>query len=259
MQKPDHERGLMNRYKPRIPEQATRLFFFLVVVIALLVSARSFLIPDDFGEFGHYRASAVEQEIANEIRFAGSAVCADCHDDFVEIKAGGFHRNVSCETCHGPAAAHVEDDEAIDLRLPRGRTYCPVCHEYLPSRPTGFPQIVSDSHNPLKPCIQCHQPHDPKPPETPKECSACHATISRTKMVSHHAYVECVQCHATPEEHKTDPREFLPRKPNSRSFCGSCHSDDSDGPLGVPTVDMISHGNGYVCWQCHYPHLPETQ
>jgi len=23
----------------------------------------------------------------------------------------------------------------------------------------------------------------------------------------------------------------------------------------VPTVDMATHGEKYVCWQCHYPHM----
>jgi hypothetical protein len=24
---------------------------------------------------------------------------------------------------------------------------------------------------------------------------------------------------------------------------------------GVPTIDMDTHGEKYVCWQCHYPHM----
>ncbi len=248
----------MKLFKSRIPEQATRLLILLVLVITLIITVRSRLVPEDFGEYGHYRASAVEQALAHEIKFAGQIACADCHDDLTETKAEGFHRNVACEVCHGPAAAHVEDDESVELRVPRGRGYCPLCHEYLPSRPTGFPQIVANSHNPLTPCIECHNPHDPEPPRTPAECAACHATIARTKLVSHHAYVECVQCHETPDEHKVDPREFIPHKPNSRQVCGRCHGEDADSPSGIPRVDMITHGEAYVCWQCHYPHLPET-
>ena len=25
----------------------------------------------------------------------------------------------------------------------------------------------------------------------------------------------------------------------------------------IPRVDMATHGERYVCWQCHYPHSPE--
>jgi ribosomal protein S27AE len=27
----------------------------------------------------------------------------------------------------------------------------------------------------------------------------------------------------------------------------------------VPKVDFASHGEKYLCWQCHYPHLPEIE
>jgi hypothetical protein len=153
----------------------------------------------------------------------------------------------------------VEDDEAVELLLPRERGYCPLCHEYLPSRPTGFPQVVAASHNPIRPCIQCHDPHDPKPPETPRECAACHATIARTKSVSHHAYVDCTTCHETAEEHKVSPRAFIPTKPSGRDFCGGCHGRRADSEPGIPRVDLLEHGANYECWQCHYPHLPEAR
>ena len=255
----DDDGGLEKRERFGFPEQVKRLFPLLIIVVALIVSARSFLIPEDFGEYGHFRASALEEAVLREMKYAGRAACADCHDDLVEIKARGFHKNVACEVCHGPAAAHIEDDEAVELRVPRERGYCVLCHEYLPSRPTGFPQIVADTHNPRTPCFECHEPHDPKPPETPQNCSACHATIARTKLVSHHANVDCIVCHETSEGHKIDPRDFIPPKPTTRAFCGSCHGEDADSSPRIPRVDMDSHGTGYVCWQCHYPHLPETQ
>ncbi|MFQ5825656.1 MAG: cytochrome c3 family protein, partial [bacterium] len=197
--------------------------------------------------------------VSQEIQYAGHEVCAECHDDIMAVKSAGYHKNVACEVCHGPAAAHTEDPGTVELQAPRGRGYCPLCHEYLPSRPTGFPQIVSASHNPIKPCITCHEPHDPKPSETPKECSACHATIARSKAISHHAYVPCTRCHETSEEHKLSPRQFLPSKPDTREFCGGCHAEDAASPKGTPRVDMVAHGERYVCWQCHYPHLPEAR
>lgn len=249
----------MTKSPSRIPEQATRLIILLVVAVTALVTARAILIPEDFGEYGHFRSSAIDENISVPIKYAGQAICADCHDDVVEVKEVGYHRGVACEVCHGPAAAHVEDEESVELRVPRGRGYCPLCHEYLPSRPTGFPQVVSASHNPIQPCVRCHEPHDPTPPETPQECSACHATIARTKSVSHHAYVECTQCHETPVEHKISPRVSIPTKPNDRAFCGGCHSRGVDAPPGTPTVNMVDHGENYVCWQCHYPHLPQAR
>lgn len=243
----------------QIPEQGKRLFVLGLILVAGLIGVRLALVPADFGKFGHFRASAVDEIVAEEISYAGHDICLDCHDDIVETKSGSYHRNLSCEVCHGPAAAHTEDPESVELTAPRGRGYCPLCHEYLPSRPTGFPQIVSASHNPIKPCISCHNPHDPKPPETPKECSACHAEIARSKSISHHAYVPCTRCHQTPEEHKSQPRDHLPSKPKTRAFCGGCHDLNADSPKGIPRIDLATHEDRYVCWQCHYPHLPEAR
>jgi len=243
----------------RIPEQVKRLSIMAVVMLALFFPVRIMLIPSDFGETGHYRASALDENSALDVVYAGHAVCFDCHDEIVETKSQGFHRNVACETCHGPAAAHAEDPDITKLRVPRERGYCPLCHEYLPSRPTGFPQIVSASHNPMQPCITCHNPHDPVPPETPKECAACHAEIARTKAVSHHVYIPCTRCHETPDEHKMDPRAVRPTIPMTREFCGGCHAEDAPSDKGIRRVDMVGHEPRYVCWQCHYPHLPEAR
>lgn len=240
------------------PEQVKRLVAVLVLFVVLFIPVRNLLIPDDFGQYGHYRASALEENANAEIRYAGHAICYECHDDVVDLKASGYHRGVGCETCHGPAAAHIDDPD-VQLNAPRGRGYCPLCHEYLASRPTGFPQIVSASHNPLKPCITCHDPHDPVPPETPKECEACHAAIARTKAVSHHVYVPCTRCHEAPEEHKVSPRKHLPTKPTSRESCGACHGEDAVGSDAIARVDLATHNQRYVCWQCHYPHLPEAR
>lgn len=245
----------------RIPEQLRRLPVLLLIVVTCLLFVRARFIPSDFGKYGHYRAAALDENAARPIHYAGHAACADCHDDEPAAKAMGKHRNVACETCHGPAAAHVDDSDILPT-APRERNFCPVCHEYLPSRPTGFPQIVSASHNPMKPCISCHDPHAPVPPQTPEECSACHGSIARTKALSPHHYVECTRCHETPEGHKTDPRRFRPSRPATREFCGECHSKDgaTDFTLDVGLkVDMRTHGEGYVCWQCHYPHLPEAR
>ena len=242
----------------KIPEQIKRLVIITVILLFILVVVRSVLIPSDFGIYGHYRALAVDEIVTQKIHYAGQKACLECHDDIGEIKTAGYHKNLSCEVCHGAAVMHTEDPEIIP-QAPRGRGYCPICHEYLPSRPTGFPQIVSASHNPMRACITCHNPHDPKPPEPPKECEACHAEIAATKSLSHHVYIPCVRCHEASEEHKIRPREFPAVKPLSREFCGQCHAADTAAEKGIPKIDLATHEPRYVCWQCHYPHLPEIQ
>ncbi|MBU1185947.1 MAG: hypothetical protein KKD56_00370 [Acidobacteria bacterium] len=242
-----------------IPEQVKRLLIPVSILILSFILLRSFLIPPDFGKYGHYRASAVDEIAAKDIKYIGQEACEDCHDDVVAKKNMSYHRNVMCEVCHGPSAAHIEDPDGNKLSAPRERGYCPLCHEYIPARPTGFPQIVSESHNPMKACIACHDAHDPAPPEVPKECEACHAEIARTKAVSHHMEVSCTRCHETSEEHKVDPRNFRPSKPMTREFCGSCHAQKADASKELTRIDLATHGERYVCWQCHYPHLPESK
>ena len=242
-----------------LPEQVRRLSVLLILLIAAFLIVRSLLVPADFGKYGHFRATAVDEIISQDMHYSGSEACGECHEDIKENKTKGYHRNISCEVCHGPGYAHTQDPSEVVLEAPRERGYCPLCHEYLPSRPTGFPQIVSASHNPMKPCINCHEPHDPKPPEVPRECDACHAEIARTKSLSHHVYVSCTQCHNVPENHKISPRDNLPSKPGTREFCGSCHARQTEDTKGIPQIELESHNSRYVCWQCHYPHLPEAR
>ncbi|NIO29882.1 MAG: hypothetical protein GTO29_15165 [Candidatus Latescibacteria bacterium] len=251
--------GDLNAKVGKIPQQLKSLFVLFLVLISLFFLLRHFFTPDTFGKYGHYRAAAIDSIMSQPLRYAGAQLCMECHDDIYALKIESYHRDVSCEGCHGPAIAHTEDPSEFVPPAPRERGYCPLCHEYNPSRPTGFPQIDLTSHNPPKPCIDCHDPHDPKPPHTPEQCSACHAEIYRTKAVSHHAPLLCTRCHEAPEAHKDQPRMHLPSKPTSRTFCGECHAMEADSPKDIPRIMMSDHGIGYVCWQCHYPHYPEVR
>jgi DnaJ-class molecular chaperone len=240
----------------RSREQIQRLAMVVAVIAGLVLVARFVVIPQSYFSTPMHQASTVKREAQKPIHFAGMATCRECHTDEYDIKTKGYHKGLACETCHGPANAHAEDPMNVKPYAPRDRSFCPKCHAYDRSRPTGFPQINPTIHNPLKPCITCHNPHDPKPPETPHECSACHAQIARTKDVSSHALLPCSTCHTASEQHKITPRSALPTKPETREFCGQCHATGAANP-DAPKVDMAAHGSTYLCWQCHYPHLPE--
>lgn len=242
-----------------MPQQLTRLLVLFAALAGGLIAARHFLVPPTFGERGHYRGAALETIAGQPLHYAGREACALCHSEQVEIHQRGLHQGVACEVCHGAAAAHAEAPTENPLSAPRERGYCPLCHGYNASRPTGFPQIDPVAHNPLRPCIKCHNPHQPTPPHVPEECSACHGEIARTKAVSRHALLPCVRCHATPVQHKITPRQVRPEKPRTREFCGECHARAARGPEEAPRVDMETHGGRYLCWQCHYPHYPELE
>jgi len=241
-----------------MPDQVRRLIIVFAVAISALLVARSFLVPETFGKYGHYRAEAVDFEAAKPIGYAGHMICAECHDDIAALKQNSCHESISCETCHGPGAEHAEDPDVARPELPRARERCLLCHEYDPARPTGFPQVVS-THNAPDPCVGCHAPHDPALPQPATSCSACHASIARTVEVSHHSTLDCGTCHEAQEEHLTQPRAALPTKPNERSTCEACHAEGAPSPSEVPRIEPDTHWHGTLCWQCHYPHFPEAR
>ena len=241
----------------KIPQQVVVLSAIAVVVGGSFLGLRALFVPESFGKYGHYRANAVDTVAKLPISYAGAKVCAECHDEEDRIKSQGFHKNVSCEVCHGPGAGHVEDPGTIKPTAPRERGLCPLCHNYSPSRPTGFPQIVTAQHNPGKPCMTCHKPHDPVPPNVPKDCNACHRGIASQKQVSPHASLECATCHQVPKEHSANPRAFTVGKPKENKSCEQCHANKSAQTASpIPQV-APDHAGRYLCWDCHYPHFPE--
>jgi hypothetical protein len=245
----------MKTRPPWIPDALWRLIIAFAIIIAVVIVVRM-LIPPELKDKAMHYSSTVDRESAKPVRYAGSSICAECHEEF-ELKKKGYHLNLSCETCHGPSVKHTEDPSAVKPDVPRKREFCTHCHVYDPSRPTGFPQINPAAHNPMQPCVGCHNPHDPKPPKTPEECRACHEEIARTKSVSPHVMLECTVCHGVPQEHKLSPRAVKATIPAGRDFCGTCHSKES-AVKGTPKIDILTHNEKYVCWQCHYPHMPEV-
>ncbi len=144
----------------KIPPQITRLLLVTVAIIVAYFTARHFLVPSSFGQFGWYRADALKDYQALPIHYGGQAACADCHDEVVKKRAKAKHRSVPCETCHGPLQAHVDDATVKPPKITDGR-FCVRCHEASPSRPEKFPQVVLADHSPGQKCTECHKPHLP--------------------------------------------------------------------------------------------------
>lgn len=244
----------------KLPEQIVRILIIIAIFVGSLLVIRGFVIPATLKDNDLHIKDTIKRELEKGIKYGGIALCHECHEDQHNTLKSGYHKNLSCETCHGPAEnhGHGDDPSANKPHKPGKREFCLICHEYNSSRPTGFPQVNPSLHNPVKPCIGCHKSHDPVPPHIPKECGACHAEIEKTKMVSNHALLECTTCHTVPERHRVEPRSVKATKPDRRDFCGKCH-DEGSSVAETPKINISTHGEKYLCWQCHYPHLPEAK
>ena len=145
-----------------IPPQLTRLAIAFAIFITLFLVLRSCLVPDSFGQYGHYRGDSLTEIATIEIHYAGQDACLECHQDIEDMKQKDVHSTIRCETCHGPGKNHVLSGEAAEILRPDSREFCGVCHEKnAAKRQTAIVQIKLSEHNTGKKCIECHNPHQP--------------------------------------------------------------------------------------------------
>ena len=144
-------------------EHLFRLALLFLAGFALFLVLRGLLVPEGFGEIGHYRVGALADNRDRQPVFAGQSACADCHGDVADRKAAGRHVTVGCEACHGPQAAHAgaDDPSASRPEKPDLTNLCLVCHRPNVAKPAGFPSVDPKEHNPGASCHDCHEPHDP--------------------------------------------------------------------------------------------------
>jgi hypothetical protein len=145
-----------------MPPQIKRLLPLFAIFIGLFLLVRHLLIPDSFGEFGHYRGLAIQENAAALPHYAGKEACAECHDDMAASLASDAHAGIACETCHGPGLDHVNYPDSIEIKKPAGREFCALCHALNPARNKDVVvQIDVKDHNIENDCIECHNPHMP--------------------------------------------------------------------------------------------------
>lgn len=143
----------------KLPPQITRLLLLTVGIVSAYFVARYILTPTTFGQYGHYRGAALEEVAAREPLFAGKKSCDECHSDTLQKLGKAEHKSLSCETCHGPARAHVDNPDVTLTKLTF--SHCVRCHERDPSRPAWLKQINSRNHYNGQRCAECHIAHQP--------------------------------------------------------------------------------------------------
>lgn len=173
------------------------LWMLLLLVVAGgagFMFVRGQMIPEDFGEFGPYRAAAMTELAARPSRFQEDATCLECHQDVGEERAEAVHITVRCVHCHGLGEKHIaqarkaEEVEGatidpaaewdgdfmtkVDLYITEDRAICLSCHEEVVGMPEDFQKINVAEHleemeasepESRETCFECHGGHDTAP------------------------------------------------------------------------------------------------
>ena len=142
----------------------------LVMIIGALVAGfalvRSFLIPESFGTYGHYRGDNLAEQMTMPLVHMESVFCRDCHQDQHTGWRGGNHRAVNCEVCHGHWEIH--NGNLKTMTAVKSNDACLLCHQVLTGRPVSVKQIQSfdihraekeDAKKDVQTCVDCHNPH----------------------------------------------------------------------------------------------------
>lgn len=154
-----------------------RLVLVLVVFFIVAVSVGLWATPASWNyelDYWFRRDALVDIEQLPLI-YGGNESCVTCHEAASKKLASQPHKGLSCESCHGPLADHVEADKRVAAaQVDRSRWQCENCHAEQINRPRGFPQFSEtgeigkdvEKHKDLDdetPCLKCHDAHNPTP------------------------------------------------------------------------------------------------
>jgi DmsE family decaheme c-type cytochrome len=199
-----------------------------------------------------------QSSTASEEEFVGNETCLDCHDDIAEAFSENVHmknaESASCESCHGPGAAHAEDGETALIYNPKTGYNAAEPNNCLSCHQGG--SFESESHTAhwdvANGCSDCHTIHSDAPKLLAKQeeklCVDCHQDIMAQMMLpSHHPVKEglmkCTDCHNVHGEKST-----FASTDNYNDMCYSCHPA-KEGPFVYEHQPVEED-----CRTCHTPH-----
>jgi hypothetical protein len=142
-------------------QHVLRIAGLFVLAIAGFLAWRSWMVADDFGVYGHYRAGAIADAAAITPVYAGQATCVVCHEEAQQVRASGRHAQIACEACHGPLGTHARGETDVAPIRPSSRGVCITCHASRLGLPKSFPRVVVNDHSEAGPCTECHKSHAP--------------------------------------------------------------------------------------------------
>lgn len=220
--------------------------------------------------------------LSAETDYIGVETCKNCHEEKYQSFTKSPHGkkaiaaapvNVQgCETCHGPGAAHVREEQGENKEKAAGKTeekdievtkdirdfektepaaeragVCLSCHEN--SRPLAFWDSGKHKKNDVA-CNDCHSIHEKNIYTKEYEiCTKCHLDIkSQINKISRHPIkegkVNCSDCHA---QHGSTGLSMI-RADSVNELCYTCHAEKRGPYLWEhPPVEEN-------CANCHTPH-----
>jgi DmsE family decaheme c-type cytochrome len=205
--------------------------------------------------------------------YAGSELCAVCHEDIAKAFAKSPHHVIdvdkhhgfegrACESCHGPAQKHTESADAAEVRDPAKLTaaaadkICLSCHL---NQPTHVGRLQSSHAKDAVACTSCHKVHangpnglvERAPAAVNAQCAGCHADVwAQFQKPNHHKLPEgamtCVDCH---NPHGSLRPAMMQSFAANEPGCLNCHGDKR-GPFTFEHGPVRFEG----CATCHEPH-----
>lgn len=172
----------------------------------------------------------------------GSESCAKCHSNITrgfhdathahltQLDDSGKTRDISCESCHGPASAHVKAGTRETIINPKLKPdTCLQCHINTRSE-FSLPHTHQVLNGKIS-CVDCHNPHE----------GEALRSGSGARSLTESANATCAKCHPAQSGHFTFPHEVM------REGCVVCHS-----PHGSVNDKMLKSRNVSLCYQCHF-------
>jgi DmsE family decaheme c-type cytochrome len=178
--------------------------------------------------------------------YAGSDTCELCHEaqsTALKATAHGQAKNPrtpaaahGCESCHGPAQAHVDDEKNGNIRSVKAMKpaeiseMCLSCHNRGPH--AGWESSAHASRNLT--CTTCHSVHS--------------FESGKSQLIKHTETATCAQCHRLQVAKTERAVAHMPVR-EGKMACSSCHNPHGS----ISNVKALKVGSSVAesCTSCH--------